>query len=142
MTSGTTALTVACVPTAMKAGVWMSPCGVRITPARPNRPGSSASTLNDGCATPCIQYSSPCTGKFLAIPTSELSTPPYSVGRSADLDGPRQQKENTGEAWVRGRRRRRGDCHRRSFGLFVGQEVRDQRRDVLGGLSTGQEHCH
>src|SRR5882757_4308732 len=44
MVSGSTALTVALVPTAMKAGVWMSPCGVWITPARPDRPGNSATT--------------------------------------------------------------------------------------------------
>jgi hypothetical protein len=41
-------LTDAWVPTAMNAGVWTSPCGVRITPARPSRPGSSASTLKNG----------------------------------------------------------------------------------------------
>src|SRR4051794_29676213 len=39
----------------MKAGVWMSPCGVRMTPARPSRPGSSASMLKDGSDTTCIQ---------------------------------------------------------------------------------------
>src|ERR1700710_2565319 len=50
-----TAFTVACVPTAMNAGVWMSPCGVRMTPARPNRPESSASMLKDGSTTTCIQ---------------------------------------------------------------------------------------
>ena len=44
MVSGSTALTVALVPTGMKAGVRMSPCGVWITPTRPDRPGSSAST--------------------------------------------------------------------------------------------------
>src|SRR5882757_3143947 len=44
MVSGSTALTVALVPTAMKAGVWMSPCGVWITPTRPDRPGNSATT--------------------------------------------------------------------------------------------------
>ena len=37
--SGSTALTVAWVPTAMNAGVRMSPCGVWITPTRPARPG-------------------------------------------------------------------------------------------------------
>src|SRR6478752_8458372 len=42
--SGNTALTVAWVPTAMNAGVRMSPWGVWITPALPARPASSAST--------------------------------------------------------------------------------------------------
>src|ERR1700687_2578326 len=55
MVSGRTPFTVALVPTAMKAGVRMSPCGVRMTPARPNRPGSSASTVKNGSATTCIQ---------------------------------------------------------------------------------------
>jgi hypothetical protein len=32
----------------MNAGVWMSPRAVRITPARPGRPGNSASTLKNG----------------------------------------------------------------------------------------------
>ena len=48
MVSGSTALTVALVPTAMKAGVWMSPCGVWTTPVRPRRPRSSASTVKNG----------------------------------------------------------------------------------------------
>ncbi|SIM55608.1 Uncharacterised protein [Mycobacteroides abscessus subsp. abscessus] len=43
MVSGSTALTVALVPTAMNAGVWMSPCGVWMTPARPAVPGKVAS---------------------------------------------------------------------------------------------------
>ena len=34
MASGVTDLTVAFVPTGMKAGVAISPCGVEITPAR------------------------------------------------------------------------------------------------------------
>ena len=50
--SGRTALTVAWVPTAMNAGVWMSPCGVRMTPTRPSRPGNSASTLKNRSRTP------------------------------------------------------------------------------------------
>ena len=62
MVSGRTALTVAWVPTAMNAGVWMSPCGVRITPARPSRPGSSASTLKDGCVTGVFNQSPTATG--------------------------------------------------------------------------------
>ena len=48
MVSGSTALTVAWVPTAMNAGVWMSPCGVWMTPTRPAGPGSSASTSKYG----------------------------------------------------------------------------------------------
>src|SRR4029078_11021092 len=55
MVSGRTVFAVAWVPTAMKAGVWMSPCGVRMTPARPSLPGSSASMLKDGSTTTCIQ---------------------------------------------------------------------------------------
>ena len=120
----------------------MSPCGVRMTPARPSRPGSSASMLKDGFTTTCIQSAAGAQANFSQYSRPEVGSPPYSVGRSADLDGPRQQKENTGEAWVRGRRRRRGDCHRRSGRLFVGEEVRDQRRYVVGCRSGGQEHCH
>ena len=43
---GSTDLTVALVPTAMNAGVWMTPCGVVITPVRPSAPGSLAPTSN------------------------------------------------------------------------------------------------
>ena len=52
MLSGNTALTEALVPTAMKAGVRMSPCGVWMTPVRPRAPASSASTVKYG--TPAI----------------------------------------------------------------------------------------
>ena len=38
MDSGSTALTVALVPTAMNAGVWISPCGVVMVPVRPWKP--------------------------------------------------------------------------------------------------------
>ncbi|SLH24286.1 Uncharacterised protein [Mycobacteroides abscessus subsp. abscessus] len=41
MVSGSTAFTVALVPTGTNAGVAISPCGVRITPVRPCRPPSS-----------------------------------------------------------------------------------------------------
>ena len=40
--SGSTAFTVAFVPTAMNAGVLIVPCGVVITPERPRPPGSDA----------------------------------------------------------------------------------------------------
>src|SRR5690349_6885961 len=46
MASGSTALTVARVPTGMKAGVRMSPCGVEIMPVRPRAPSSSLPTVN------------------------------------------------------------------------------------------------
>ena len=36
MDSGSTVFTVALVPTGMKAGVWISPCGVVMTPLRPS----------------------------------------------------------------------------------------------------------
>ena len=43
MDSGSTDLTVALVPTAMNAGVWISPCGVVMVPVRPrNSPPFSA----------------------------------------------------------------------------------------------------
>ncbi len=38
MASGSTDFTVAAVPTAMNAGVWISPCGVWMVPTRPSRP--------------------------------------------------------------------------------------------------------
>ena len=49
MDSGSTALTVALVPTAMNAGVWMSPCGVVMVPVRPrNSPPLAATCPADG----------------------------------------------------------------------------------------------
>jgi hypothetical protein len=50
------------------------------------------------------------------------------------LTGHDNQKENTGEAWLGGRHRRRGDCHRRSVRLFIGQENRKLQL-------VGVEHC-
>ena len=47
MVSGSTALTVALVPTATNAGVRISPCGVWMTPLRPRAPGMSASTVKN-----------------------------------------------------------------------------------------------
>ena len=44
MDSGRTALTVALVPTGVKAGVWICPCGVVMTPARPRNCPPLAST--------------------------------------------------------------------------------------------------
>src|SRR5258707_10079166 len=45
--SGETLLTVACVPTGMKMGVRMLPCGVLIVPARAQLWGHSASIVNE-----------------------------------------------------------------------------------------------
>ena len=45
MISGSTAFTVALVPTAMNAGVLMWPCGVLRTPVRPCLPGSRVPTV-------------------------------------------------------------------------------------------------
>lgn len=52
MLSGSTALTVALVPTATKAGVRIGPCGVVITPVRPSRPGSRLCTAKPNPLTP------------------------------------------------------------------------------------------
>src|SRR5688572_3734079 len=54
MLSGSTALTVAFVPTATKAGVLIAPCGVVITPERPrpfgsDAPGTKAKRPSTGC---------------------------------------------------------------------------------------------
>ena len=55
MVSGRTAFTEALVPTAMKAGVRMSPCAVWMTPLRPPQPGMSASMVKNGdSVTPAI----------------------------------------------------------------------------------------
>ena len=49
MDSGSTDFTVALVPTAMNAGVWISPCGVVMVPVRPrNPPPLAASWAADG----------------------------------------------------------------------------------------------
>src|SRR6476620_11365132 len=44
MDSGSTDFTVALVPTAMKAGVWISPCGVVMVPVRPRNAPPLASS--------------------------------------------------------------------------------------------------
>src|SRR4029453_17336940 len=47
--SGSTALTVALVPTAMNAGVWMVPCGVVMVPVRPRKvPPLASIKASDG----------------------------------------------------------------------------------------------
>jgi hypothetical protein len=51
MASGSTALTVALVPTAMNAGVWIWPCGVEMVPVRPrNAPPLASVRADDGAA--------------------------------------------------------------------------------------------
>src|SRR6476469_3665764 len=49
MDSGSTYLSVALVPTAMNAGVWISPCGVVMVPVRPrNSPPLASICPADG----------------------------------------------------------------------------------------------
>ena len=48
--SGSTDLTVALVPTAMNAGVSMTPCGVLIRPVRPSASGSRVPTVKPNCS--------------------------------------------------------------------------------------------
>src|SRR6478672_8317162 len=53
MDSGSTDFTVALVPTAMKAGVWISPCGVAMVPVLPR----NSPPLADTCSADGLQVS-------------------------------------------------------------------------------------
>ncbi len=70
MVSGSTALTVAFVPTATNAGVWMSPCSVWMTPVRPRRPRSSASTVKNGGSVTQVSNQDPRGGVAIELPTA------------------------------------------------------------------------
>ena len=111
MVSGSTALTVALVPTATNAGVWMSPCGVWMTPVRPRRPGKVAPTVKksptsgiqpDAEAATDLRWS-----RSPAGPANRVRRPPRPAAAAGSPGGDCRPSPSTPRPR---RRRRRSNC--------------------------------
>src|ERR1700712_4723802 len=86
--SGSTALTVALVPTAMNAGVWMSPCGVRRVPVRPSASGSRLVTENELDGSPRLSQHQDCRSRHLGVgtrPSGAANDALHSLGENLEL---------------------------------------------------------